>query len=264
MLLEADLIVKRATLRWLAQRHPQWTHQELATALQMSRSWESRVAAPPAPGRSSGCHGPARPNACTPHAACFSCITTGRRPTHPRDPHCTAREPAARPWTRGHPVLFAARSSTQAGRRAPAALSLRRSGRSCARRAVLKRIVAVSRSRWNCGSQGRKFSSISKMPVVYPLIQTASDSTWWRSPTLWMRAPRCGCIGRSGRTSTPKPYWKSSPSFSVSGVCLPCSPSIMIPALWGAHPGAISRSRVGALLVVPWGETQRDPATSSR
>ena len=42
MLLEADLIVKRATLRWLAQRHPQWTHQELATALQMSRSWVSK------------------------------------------------------------------------------------------------------------------------------------------------------------------------------------------------------------------------------
>jgi hypothetical protein len=50
MLLEADLIVKRAALRWLAQHHPHWTHQELATALQMSRSWESRVAAPPAPG----------------------------------------------------------------------------------------------------------------------------------------------------------------------------------------------------------------------
>ncbi len=42
MLLEADLIVKRATLRWLAQRHPHWTHQELAAALQMSRSWVSK------------------------------------------------------------------------------------------------------------------------------------------------------------------------------------------------------------------------------
>jgi hypothetical protein len=42
MLLEADLIVKRATLRWLAQHHPQWTHQDLAAALQMSRSWVSK------------------------------------------------------------------------------------------------------------------------------------------------------------------------------------------------------------------------------
>jgi hypothetical protein len=42
VLLEADLIVKRATLRWLAQRHPHWSHQELATVLQMSRSWVSK------------------------------------------------------------------------------------------------------------------------------------------------------------------------------------------------------------------------------
>jgi transcriptional regulator with XRE-family HTH domain len=36
------LIVKRATLRWLAERHPSWTQQELATALSMSRSWVSK------------------------------------------------------------------------------------------------------------------------------------------------------------------------------------------------------------------------------
>ncbi len=42
MHLEADLMAKRATLRWLAQRHPYWTHQELAAALQMSRSWVSK------------------------------------------------------------------------------------------------------------------------------------------------------------------------------------------------------------------------------
>ena len=37
MLSEADLIAKRAALRWLAQQHPQWTHQDLADALSMSR-----------------------------------------------------------------------------------------------------------------------------------------------------------------------------------------------------------------------------------
>ncbi len=37
MLPEADLIAKRAALRWLVERHPQWTHQELAAALSMSR-----------------------------------------------------------------------------------------------------------------------------------------------------------------------------------------------------------------------------------
>jgi Homeodomain-like domain len=39
MLSEADLAAKRATLRWLAQRHPEWTHRELAEALAISRSW---------------------------------------------------------------------------------------------------------------------------------------------------------------------------------------------------------------------------------
>jgi hypothetical protein len=33
----ADLIAKRAELRWLAKPHPQWTHQDLADALSMSR-----------------------------------------------------------------------------------------------------------------------------------------------------------------------------------------------------------------------------------
>src|SRR5712692_5414801 len=36
---EAQLIVKRASLRWLAQQHPDWTHQELATTLGKSLGW---------------------------------------------------------------------------------------------------------------------------------------------------------------------------------------------------------------------------------
>jgi len=42
MLSEADLIAKRAALRWLAQQHPEWTHQDLADALDMSHSWVSK------------------------------------------------------------------------------------------------------------------------------------------------------------------------------------------------------------------------------
>jgi hypothetical protein len=42
MLCEADLIAKRAMLRWLAQQHPEWTHQDLADALGMSGSWVSK------------------------------------------------------------------------------------------------------------------------------------------------------------------------------------------------------------------------------
>ena len=36
---EAQLIVQRASLRWLAQRHPSWTQQELATTLGQSLAW---------------------------------------------------------------------------------------------------------------------------------------------------------------------------------------------------------------------------------
>jgi transposase InsO family protein len=42
MLSEAELITKRATLRWLVQQHPEWTQQDLADALKMSRSWVSK------------------------------------------------------------------------------------------------------------------------------------------------------------------------------------------------------------------------------
>ncbi len=42
MLSEADLVAKRAALHWLVQRHPEWTHQDLADALSMSHSWVSK------------------------------------------------------------------------------------------------------------------------------------------------------------------------------------------------------------------------------
>ncbi len=42
MLSEADLMAKRAALRWLAQQHPECTHQDLADALAMSHSWVSK------------------------------------------------------------------------------------------------------------------------------------------------------------------------------------------------------------------------------
>jgi hypothetical protein len=41
---EAQLIVQRASLRWLAQQHPSWTHQDLATALGKSLAWGKQMA----------------------------------------------------------------------------------------------------------------------------------------------------------------------------------------------------------------------------
>jgi hypothetical protein len=42
ILSEADLIAKRAALRWLARQHSEWTHHDLADALSMSCSWVSK------------------------------------------------------------------------------------------------------------------------------------------------------------------------------------------------------------------------------
>jgi hypothetical protein len=42
MLSEADLVAKRAALRWLVRQHPAWTQQDLADALKMSRPWVSK------------------------------------------------------------------------------------------------------------------------------------------------------------------------------------------------------------------------------
>jgi hypothetical protein len=39
MATEAQLIVERATLRWLAQQHPDWTQPELARSLRKSVDW---------------------------------------------------------------------------------------------------------------------------------------------------------------------------------------------------------------------------------
>ena len=52
MLSEAQLVAKRAALRWLVHQHPEWTQQDLDDVLKMSRSWKSRVTPAAASGRS--------------------------------------------------------------------------------------------------------------------------------------------------------------------------------------------------------------------
>jgi hypothetical protein len=39
MATEAQLVMERATLRWLAEQHPDWTQQDLATYLGRSLDW---------------------------------------------------------------------------------------------------------------------------------------------------------------------------------------------------------------------------------
>jgi hypothetical protein len=120
MLWEADLVAKRAALRWLAQQHPEWTHQDLADALSMSHSWVSKWRkllrqADPADvlvlhSRSRARH--------TPPAPIASQLTVGE--PHSGDPSRPTRELAAHPRTRSHLVLFAPRPCAQTGQCAPA------------------------------------------------------------------------------------------------------------------------------------------------
>ena len=160
MLSEADLIAKRATLRWLAQRHPSWTRQELATTLRMSRSWVGKwlhrlQQADPGDvmtlhSRSCARHTP--PASIASQPAVVQRILEIR--VAPED------EPAARSRTRSDPLVCASRPHTPTRWGAPAALSLPRSGSSCAKRAAWKRIVGASPSHWNPASQGRRSNLI--------------------------------------------------------------------------------------------------------
>ena len=52
LLSEADFIAKRAAFWWVAKPHPQWSHQDLADALGMSRRLREQVAPAAAPSRS--------------------------------------------------------------------------------------------------------------------------------------------------------------------------------------------------------------------
>ena len=107
MLLEADLIVKRATLHWLAQRHPSWTQQELAAALHMSRSWVSKWLQRQRqadPQDVMALHSRSRARR-TPPASIASQPAVVERILEIRI--APPRELAARAWTRSHPLLLA-------------------------------------------------------------------------------------------------------------------------------------------------------------
>ena len=40
--MEAEWIAQRATLRWQARQHPEWTQEELAASVGRSRSWVAK------------------------------------------------------------------------------------------------------------------------------------------------------------------------------------------------------------------------------
>ena len=54
---EAQLIVQRASLRWLAQQHPTWTHQDLAVCAGQISGLGQEMAQARSRGQAHGCDG---------------------------------------------------------------------------------------------------------------------------------------------------------------------------------------------------------------
>jgi hypothetical protein len=149
MLSEADLIAKRAALRWLAQQHPEWTHQDLAETLSMSRSWVSKwrkllrqadlADVMALHSRSRARHTPSASIASQP--AVVERILEIR--VAPPENAARASQGRKRSCTTSTAIL---RSNTPVY---VCRTRRRRSGRSCARRAVSGRIVGTSPSPWS-------------------------------------------------------------------------------------------------------------------
>jgi hypothetical protein len=204
MLAFADLIAKRAALRWLAQQHPQWTHQDLADVLSMSRSWVRKwlqrlhQADPDdimaLPSRTPARHTPPASIASQP-AVVQRILEIRLAPPEnlQRVPGPEAilyylhRDPALqqvgvrlpRSQTTIWKVLRQAGCIVQDRRRKPKPLELRQPGEEV-------------QFDWQ------------PMPAVSPLIQRASVSMWWRLPTSSMQAPRSGYTARCAAISMRK------------------------------------------------------------
>ncbi len=243
MLSEADLIAKRAAFRWLTQQHPQWTPQDLADALDMSRSWVSkwlRRLHQADPADVLALHSRSRARH-TPPVSIASAPTVGE--PHSGDPRRTPRELATRSRTRSHPVLSPRRSYPSASRCALATFAdhyledltpggLHRTGP-----------PAQTQAAFRCANQEKKCSSTSKMKASCLLIQKGSGSTLLRLLTLSRLSPRFGYTARSAAISMPKPSSKLSRSFSGSQAYPTCSRSLMTPAWLAAPPDGISPPR---------------------
>ena len=158
MLSEAELIAKRATLRWLVQQHPEWTQQDLADALKMSRSWISkwlRRLRQADPANVMALHSRSRARH-TPPFSIASQPAVVQRILQMREapPENLQRVPGPEALLYFvHRILRSKLLGCACHARRPPF------GRSCARRVVSNRTIAASPSRSNCGIRARKSSS---------------------------------------------------------------------------------------------------------
>ncbi len=240
MLSEAELIAKRATLRWLVHHHPEWTQQDLADALKMSRSWISkwlRRLRQADPADVMALHSRLRARHTPPFSIASQPAVVQRilqmRMEPPENLQRVPGPEALLYFVHRDPGLKAAgvrlpRSQTtiwkilrQAGciqqghRRKPKPLELRHPGEE----------VQFD------------LKDGSHVPAD---ARSASGRMWSRSPISWMLALRSGYTTRCAAISMPRPSSKWWSSFSLSTVCLVCSPLIMIPVLEASLRAAIS------------------------
>ena len=242
MLTEADLIAKRATLRWLSKPHPEWTHQDLADALDMSGPWVNKWLqrlCQADPDDVMALHSRSRARHTPPVSIASQPAVVQRiREIRADPPENLQRVPGPEAI-----LYYLHRDSAlqRAGVRLPRSQTtiwkiLRQAG--CITQDHRRRPKPLESA-----SQGRKFSSTSKMLAVCLLIPMASGSMWLRLPTLSRLSPRSGYTARSAAIAMRKSSSGWWPSFSASMACPACSPLTTTPAWSAALPDAISPPR---------------------
>ncbi len=205
MLSEADLIAKRATLRWLAQQHPAWTHHDLADALAMSRPWVSKWLqrlCQADPDDVMALHSRSRARHTPPVSIASQSAVVQRileiRLAPPENLQRVPGPEAILYYVHRDPALQRAgvrlpRSQTTIWKILRQAGCIEQDRRRKSKPLELRQPGEEVQFDWQ------------PMPAVCLLIPMASGSMWWRLPTLSMLAPRSGYTARYAAISMRKP-----------------------------------------------------------
>jgi hypothetical protein len=189
---EAQLIVQRASLRWLAQRHPSWTRQELATTLGKSLAWVKKWLKrlrEAEPGDVMALHARSRARTTPPVSIASQTAVVQRileiRESPPENLHRVPGPEAIVSYLHRDPAL------QKAGVRLPRSQTtvwkiLRTFG--CIAHEPRRKPRPLERKH-----PGEEVQLDLKDAITVPADPpSASSSMWWKSPTLSMRAPRSG------------------------------------------------------------------------
>jgi hypothetical protein len=189
---EAQLIVQRASLRWLAQRHPSWTRQELATTLGKSLAWVKKWLKrlrEAEPGDVMALHARSRARTTPPVSIASQTAVVQRileiRESPPENLHRVPGPEAIVSYLHRDPAL------PKAGVRLPRSQTtvwkiLRTFG--CIAHEPRRKPRPLERKQ-----PGEEVQLDLKDATTVPADpRSASGSMWWKSPILSMRAPRSG------------------------------------------------------------------------